>query len=825
MKLSRNWLSQYVDLTDISDHDLFLRLTMTTAEFEEYEIIGQHLSQIYIGKVMEVEPHPDADKLRVTQVDVAGQTYQIVCGASNVAAGQTVPVALDGSILPGDFKIKNTKIRGIESKGMICSKAELGLEEKSEGIWSLELDQKTSTGMTLGQALHVNPDTIFDIDNKSITHRPDLWNHIGFARELASIFDRKFTPPQPPVLEQAANPEIKVNIQNGMDTPRYCGLIIENFQVGPSPQWLKTPLEAVGLRSINNIVDITNFIMLELGEPLHAFDKDTLTGDTIQIRLAKQKETLITLDSQKRTLSEQDLVIADESGPIALAGVMGGEKTEVTEKTKNIFLEAANFYPARIRRTGTRINLRTDAALRFEKSLDPQIASLAIFRAWELVQKVCPEARCSNFVDSYPNPIESIPIEISHAFIEKRLGIPLATEKILRILNSLEINTQARQNKDTNDTIYQVQIPTFRATKDLSIPEDIVEEIGRVIGYDQIPPQAPYVAIKPTQHHSFRQLEHQIRDIMTGTGHADEVFLYSFYGPKLLSLMGMTGEQELKLKNYLSDEMDRLRMDIVPGLVKAAADNLRFLDRFRIFEIGRTYHPQNSDKSQQDISGKASAIAKEETHLGFIMYDQSNAGSIAPFFAAKDVLTNLLAKLKIHNFELRRITENDPIFSQRPYFHPGRSAAIYIFNQCLGYISELHPRNMTLFDIDYNKKQRLPFFDLNLSALHQILQKQRRKFTAPSKFPPAFFEVTVLADNKEETIHLENAILQAKLNFLLQARVIKVFTGANLPAGKKSVSLGLTFQNPENTLEPETIKKLQDQTIDILAQAGYPLKS
>lgn len=798
MKLSRNWLSRYIDLTDLPDHDIFHRLTMTTAEFEEYQDIGGHFHQVKIGKVLEVWPHPDANKLRMTRVEVGGNEYQIVCGATNVDKGQTVPVALEGTVLPQDFKIKNSKIRGQQSQGMICSKQELGLEEKSDGIWAME--QEFPSGISLGEALAQPQDTIFDIDNKSITHRPDLWNHVGFARELSAIFNRPFHPPQPQPLAQEDSPEIRINIEDGHDTPRYCGLIVENFCIGPSPDWLRQPLEAVGLRSINNIVDLTNFVMLELGEPLHAFDKERLTGNTIFVRKALAGEWLTTLDSQQRELTPQDLVIADDSGPIALAGVMGGESTEISDKTTTLFLEAANFYSARIRRTATRVGLRTDAALRFEKSQDPEIASLAIFRTWELIQSLCPNAQARNFIDAYPGKARTISVQLSHDFVQKRLGISLDTQQVLTILNSLELSTQYREPH------YHVTIPTFRATKDLSLPEDIVEEIGRVIGYDQIPSQVPNIPAEPTPRLASREFEHKIRSIMTGLAQADEVYLYSFYGPKLKQKMNLTEQdgEEIKLQNYLSDEMDRLRLDLMPNMVKAAAENLRFQERFRFFEIGRTYHP-SSAKDQ-------SAPAHEELHLGYLACEGEDIDT--PFYLAREVVAKLIESLGLSGLHIYR-AQNQP-----PYLHPGRAADIFLHNERIGYIGELHPQIMANFTI----KKRLALFDINLNTLQKLAHKKRYRFKTPGKFPPAFFEITVLADIRTEVARIVETVEHGKIGDLSQVRVLKIFEGQNLPQGKKAVSLRLTFQKEDGTIDPDILKKRQDQSVQILAQAGYPLR-
>lgn len=816
MKLSRNWLKRYVDLSGISDKEIFLRLTMTTAEFEEYSVIGEHFKNIYIGEVKSKKAHPNADKLKIVKVEIGPREYEIVCGAANVDVGQKVPVALDGTALPNNLIIKKAKIRGENSEGMICSKAELALEEKSDGIWVLDNNSSVVPGQTLFEALSLSPDTVFEIDNKSITHRPDLWNHLGFARELSAIFKRELNSPKPPRLDLDKNPEINIEIEDKDDCPRYSGLIIEGIRVEPSPSWLKTHLESVGARSINNIVDITNFVMLELGEPLHAFDKDKLSGNRIFIRRAKDKESLTTLDSVKRELNPGDLVIADSSGPIALAGVMGGENTEVANDTTSIFLEAANFFPGRIRKTASTLDLRSDASLRFEKSLDPELTQEAIFRTWELIHEIYPKAVCRNFVDEYPKQPEKKSIELNHEFLEKRLGIKISPEEITDILNKLCLVTKEKAGN------YTIEIPTYRATKDIAIAEDIVEEIGRVIGYDKIEPIPPAVPVEPTPQLDFRRLEHEIRKIMTGACHADEVFLYSFYGPKLLENMNIPEGRELKLQNWLSDEMDRLRIDLLPGMVKAASLNQRHFNRFRMFEIGRVYQPHKDYyKGVVDKSRRLPLeLARESTHLAYLGIEEDHIDM--PFYTGKETLQNLLSGLGLTRVEFKKPENPDSI---APYFHPGRFAHIIVHlhekKLKIGSLGELHPLVMENFDL----KKRAAMFSISVNELYELTSTKKRSFLSPFKFPPAFFEITALAGEREEVGNLISVLEKADLALLRKTELLAVFQGENLPEGMKSVSLGLTFQKKDGTISSEELKQIRALVVSKLDKAGYPLKS
>ena len=436
MKISRKWLSRYIDLDDISAERIHDDLTMSTAECEGLEEFAGGIDDVVIGLVVERDKHPDADKLSVTKVDVGdGELRGIVCGAPNVAAGQKVAVVLPGSRLPGDFKIKKSKIRGVESLGMICSEKELGLSDESDGI--LVLDESAPVGRKFAGWAGVG-DQVLEIDNKSINHRPDLWGHYGIARELAAMYERPLKPLCEPVALPAGGRQLDVVIDEIDACPRYLGLVIQDVRVGRSPDWLRYLLHSVGQRSIDLLVDLTNFVMLEIGQPMHAFDLRKVHSNGVRVRYARSGETMSTLDGQERKLQDRDLLITSGDEPVALAGVMGGLESAVADDTTELFLESANFHPATIRRTSTRLGLRTDSSARFEKALDPANAETAVHRFLGLLGELCPGARASGpLVDPAGWSYEPVRVHLRKARLDQKLGHVVEDSQVRSILESL----------------------------------------------------------------------------------------------------------------------------------------------------------------------------------------------------------------------------------------------------------------------------------------------------------------------------------------------------------------------------------------------------
>jgi phenylalanyl-tRNA synthetase beta chain len=798
MWLSHKILSEIVDMSGITPEEIGARLTMSTAEIEGIEHSFGHLRTIITAKVVKKQQHPNADKLTLVDLDTGNGQTRVVCGAPNHKEGDIVALALPGTKFSEDFVIQKSKIRGEESNGMLCSEKELGFSDSHAGILILPAD--TKLGVPLSELFADKCDVRFEIDNKSVTHRPDLWGHLGFARELGAIFGRKVKSPVKTELSKELNGSdpLSIKIENPDIAPRYCGLAVKGIKIAESPEWLKARVEAIGCRPINNIVDITNYVMAELGEPLHAFDRKKLNGDTIIVRLAKPGEQLTTLDGVAHELNTEDIVIADSRGPIALAGVMGGGNSEIDANTAEIVLEAANFNPVNIRKTAQRHQSRTDAAMRFEKSLDPEICPEAILRCYELVKQVCPDASAASVLaDSYPKKFPVITIDIDMNDIRAKLGAPLSDDKISGIIESLGFIVKRSGTK------LSITVPSYRATKDISIAQDIVEEVGRIFGYDNIESEAPMVPCTPPAQNHRRMFERRVKDILSRDHRMIEVYNYSFVGEDLLNRLGVNEDKELRLRNALASNQDRLRRSLVPNLITNIEFNGRFNESFRIYEHGRAYFK----KSRTD-----SELASENFRVTGCVYKKTSSSPL--FYEAKEVVADLIGQLNLKSVRFDIATDKLPV-----YAHPARSLKIAIDGKDAGLVFDLHPSTKSAFGI----KGECAMFDLDMDIL-LAASRIDVKFRELPKFPDVPYEISVIADKNDYASDIQKLIEKSSREFIRDISVFSVYEGAPIPEGKKSVSYRIVFASQDATLTPDQIESLQKGVIDSLSKKGYTLR-
>ncbi len=798
MWLSLNILSKMVDTSGLDPEDLAMRLTMSTAEIETVKRMNPFLENVITVKLLNVSPHPNADKLTICDCDAGTEKLRVVCGAPNHKTGDITALALVGTRFNEDFTVKKTKIRGEESSGMLCSERELGLSDDHTGIMILPAD--TKIGMPLSTLFPHWVDTLFEIDNKTITHRPDLWSHMGFAREIAALYGRAFkSPVDYGLLETVTAPSnFRVTIKNPEGAPRYCGLAMKNIVIAESPQWLKAAVTAIGMRPINNIVDITNYVMSEIGEPMHAFDRKKLRGDEIIVRYAENGEKITTLDGQEHTLIAEDVVIADAGGAIALAGVMGGGNSEIENDTGSIILEAANFNPVNIRKTAARYTLRTEAAIRFEKAMDPEICHAAILRCYELIREIIPGAEADGaLVDTYAVRFLPVTVKTTTDFIRKKLGEPLPDEKIITILSSLEFDVKSSGGALT------IGVPTFRATKDISIPDDIVEEVGRINRFDNISPKPPMVACTPPEENRNRRLERRIKTILCRDFNLSEVYNYSFMGEEYLNRLGINEDKELHLKNPLSRDLDRLRRSMIPYLIKNMELNQRYQDYFRIFEYGRVYLKKDR---------KSKELARENFRVAGAVFARKSPEPL--FYDAKDIVEGLLNQLGIKNFSMDPAGGTLP-----PYIHPGRSVSVLVDKKHAGWIFELHPKVRE----DFELKGSIAMFDLDADLLSDA-EVNPHAFRELQKFPEVPFEISVVTDKKVYAGTIENILRKSGKEHVKSTEVVSVYEGDPIPAGKKSISFRIIFADPERTLGPEEIENLQKKVIADLDKKGFKLR-
>jgi len=794
MKLSLEWINEFVNIDGINPADLMNRLTMSTAEVEGLETVGEHFRQVLAVRVIEVKQHPNADKLKIVKVADGVSEYEVVCGAPNVAVGQMVALARTGTVLPSG-ELKPAVIRGVKSEGMLCAEDELGISDDHSGL--LLLPEGTAAGTTL-DAIYGAPDALIEIDNKSITNRPDLWGHYGFAREVAAIYGRslKFAPGENVILEGEAVESLQIENRAPELCMRYSALVIDNVSVRPSPEWMQRRLRRVGLRPINNLVDVTNYIMLELGQPMHAFDRRMIEGGRIIIRRAESGEKFVTLDGVEHELSPENLLIADAVKGVALAGVMGGLHSSIAEDTGKIVLESATFHAANVRRTANAFALRTDSAQRFEKSQDPCNTVPALYRAFELIRLTCPQARTvSPVMDSWPVKAPEIKIEKSLSRIRRRLGADIPDERILGILASLKFGIEK-----LDDDRFVVSVPSWRATKDISMGADIVEEVGRIYGYDNIAPQAPLVACVTPPSNPQRIFERRLKNVLcTGLGF-DEVMNYSMSGEQLFSRCGFDSENALRLRNHLSVEEDRMRTSLIPQIIMNVADNQRFRSDFRIFENGRSYHKVNRSDA---------GLAAERNWVTGAVSSEKRDGL---FLGVRSLLDSLLDRLGIE-------ADWRVWAGCSSWAHPGRAAQIGAENRVIGNIAELHPKIAGEMDV----RHACVIFELDADVLFE-LHNPDAKFTPLRRFPVNSLELTVVAASRRNQTDIVNIIRKSGGDLLLNVAYMYQYEGDPIPSGSKAVTYNIVFGADDHTLSSEEIEHAREGVIAALAAEGLPVR-
>lgn len=799
MHISLSWLKDFVDIPKSEDpKDLANELTLKTAEVEGVKTEGEDLTNIVTGQILELHPHPNADKLRLTKVSVGKENHQIVCGGKNLKEGMYVAVALPGARVrwhgEGDpITLEKTKIRGEESFGMICASNEIGLntpEEGPEDILDLS-SSKPAPGTPMAQFLGKS-DIVLEFDNKSLTHRPDLWGHYGIAREIAAIKGYKFKPLEPKVKIPEKGESPKVEIKDFDLCPRYCGLIINNIKVEQSPEWLKQRLRATDHGTHNNIVDVTNYIMTELGQPMHAFDKSYIKEGII-VRRAKKGEKITSLDNKERTLSEEMLVIADHEKPVAIAGIMGGENSEINSGTTSIILESANFNPASVRRASTKLGIRTDAVQRFEKSLDPHLAELAIKRAAELILQICPEATIAGPITDIKKFNEKpLEIELDLQKTRSKIGVDISPKDIKHILESLEF-TVKEKNKDT----YLVTVPSFRSTKDVLIEDDLIEEVARIYGYENIAATLPSLPTKLPEENTERIKKHQAREVFSYGLGFDEVYNYSFYGLNEIKNCLLKEEGHLKLLNYLSEDQTHMRKSMTPNILKNLQANIKYFDDVKIYEIGRTY------------AEIGEFFPLEEKKLVGAVLKKGKSTDV--FYEAKGAIETFFDRFNIKGIKATKGIE------ATPYAHPSK-ALTYLGHsgQTIAKLFMLHPLVQKNHDLE---GYSIAILAINLTQAFK-LEQASRKFKQLPKYPGIEIDISVLVNRTTEIETLKEAILKAEKGLIKSVDLFDIYEGENLEPNTKAVAFKITLQSDDRTLTDEDMTKTQSQVFKNLEALG-----
>ncbi|MFZ5630754.1 MAG: phenylalanine--tRNA ligase subunit beta [Spirochaetota bacterium] len=818
MKLSYNWLNEFVDLSGTTPAELANLLTMKTCEVEGFEPFMDHMAKIPVALIEELTKHPDADKLKICKVNTGKETVQIVTGAANVEQGKKFPAALVGVKLPDGREMTKAKLRGVESFGMLCSGGELGITQldyapaKIDGLMPLPDDWKVGAPLS---DYFGTPDVILDIDNKSITHRPDLWCHFGFAREIAALLGKplKKNPEEATFKTQPAKlPKIEIE---GRSAITYCGAELAGFKVQSSPLGRQLRLLSVGQKPINNIVDISNYVLFEIGQPNHAFDRAKLGASTgsatetvVRVDYSKAKEKIALLDGTTHELPEGLVVIRDGSTPVALAGVMGGAGTETTAATEKLFLESATFHRSDIRKAVSKTGIRSDSSQRFEKAQNPGKAKAAIYRFASLLAEEQGGVTLSEIAEvSTEDYTKTQPIIVTNEFIDQKLGhIGNRPDTNAAILKRLGFAVEEK------GATLVVTPPSWRKWYDITIGEDLVEEIGRFIGYKEISIEPSLVACEtPRAHNALRAIEHRLRDLCASRLHLNEVLSYAFQGEHDLKAdeFYCGAGEAMQMKNSLHSDLGFMRTSPMPGILRALHGNYREQKNVRLFEIEKIFLPPKDAK-----------LARHENYfISGALTSEAEAAATAEQVAA--VVSEILADCGL--------LRHDQVFSNEAHgiFHPGRSGSAGSKDKKIFRYGEIHPKLLSQFGI----KDRVWYFDALLENLLG-LKAEAPTYRAPFTHPAVDFDLTLVMPHRGEFAALRAAagVVQPLVRRDLDKTVlvsfehVSTFTGGNLKPGEKAVSVRATWRNPTRTLATDEVKKLQDGLIQKMQKAGFALR-
>ena len=791
MKASREWLEEYSDI-DVDTIKLGDILTMTGSKVETIEQKGNEIKNVVIGKILEVKKHPDADKLVVTKIDVGnGEIVQVVTAATNIKVdepGQIVPVARDGAELPKGVKIKTGKLRGVESQGMMCGMEELEIDPANypdkvvDGIFILDNEYEKYIGQNIVDVLDLKEDII---DFEITPNRPDCLSIEGLGRETAVSLEKEFKNPRKTIDELKIEDKkeiegLKVDITAPDLCYRYIARVVKNVKVGPSPKWMVRRLNACGVRSINNIVDITNYVMLEMGQPMRAFDINSIEGKHITVRRAKNNEKITTLDKQERILDENDLVISDEKKAVAIAGVMGGLNSEIESDTNTVVFESAVFYGGAVRKTAKKVGLRTESSARFEKGLSPENALRAINRAVELVEKLNAGDVLDGKIDVYPTKQKVNKVKLDYDRINALLGTNIEKQEMINILEKLEIKVE------DNVAI----APYFRT--DIEQLADIAEEVLRFYGYDKL--ETTLVKCDTTLgiRNKEQKIEEKIKEVLVNSG-LSEIYTYGFLSEKDLEKSNISDELKrtaIQIKNPLSEEYKLMRPSTIPSMMQILANNANKKNQdVRIFDISRNYKNVNGEIEKGEVP-------LQENILTIGMY-----GKNIDFYVLKGIVENILESTYINRYDIEKEKENKS-------YHPGRCANMKVGKDVIATLGEVHPIVLENYDIE----KRVYLAEINVTKLEKY-SRNNKKYVEVPKFPAVERDIAVIVDEEIEVGQIEKIIIKKGKKLLEQVQLFDIYRDEKLGQNKKSIAYSLIFRDPKKTLSDEEINTTMDNII------------
>lgn len=800
MLISNEWLKEYVTIDD-SVSNLAERITRTGIEVDDLIDYTKDIKNLVVGFVKSKEKHPDADKLNVCQVDIGeDEPVQIVCGAPNVDAGQYVIVAKVGGRLPGGIKIKRAKLRGERSEGMICSLQEIGISSNyipksfESGIYVFSESQVPGTDAL--QALYLD-DQVMEFD--LTPNRADALSMIGTAYEVAALYNTKMTKPETTSneLELSANDELTVTIENEDKVPYYSARVVHDVTIEPSPIWMQARLIKAGIRPINNVVDISNYVLLEYGQPLHMFDQDAIGSQQIVVRQANEGEKMTTLDDTERELLTSDIVITNGQTPIALAGVMGGDFSEVKEQTSNIVIEGAIFDPVSIRHTSRRLNLRSESSSRFEKGIATEFVDEAVDRACYLLQTYANGKVLKDRVSSGELGAFITPIDITADKINRTIGFDLSQNDIVTIFNQLGFDTEI------NDDVITVQVPSRR--KDITIKEDLIEEVARIYGYDDIPSTLPVFEKVTSGQLTDRQYKtRMVKEVLEGAG-LDQAITYSLVSKEDATAFAMQQRQTIDLLMPMSEAHASLRQSLLPHLIEAASYNVaRKSKDVKLFEIGNVFFANGEGELPDQVEYLSGILTGD-----YVVNQWQGKKETVDFYLAKGVVGRVSEKLNLE-FSYRRADIDG--------LHPGRTAEILLENKVVGFIGELHPTLAADNDL-----KRTYVFELNFDALMAVSVGYINYQPIP-RFPGMSRDIALEVDQNIPAADLLSTIHAHGGNILKDTLVFDVYQGEHLEKGKKSIAIRLNYLDTEETLTDERVSKVQAEIEAALIEQGAVIR-
>ncbi|TXC90162.1 phenylalanine--tRNA ligase subunit beta [Metabacillus litoralis] len=791
MFVSYKWLAEYVDLSGITPDELAEKITRSGIEVEGVDVLNEGMKGVVIGHVVEKEQHPDADKLNKCQVDLGdGELVQIICGAKNVDKGQKVAVATVGAVLPGNFKIKKAKLRGEVSNGMICSLQELGIESKlvakeySEGIFVFPSD--VEVGKDALAQLNLD-DAVLELG--LTPNRSDALSMLGVAHEVAAILSREVKYPEISYdkSSEKASSEVSVKVDATEDNPLYIAKVIKNVTVAPSPLWMQTQLMAAGIRPHNNVVDITNFVLLEYGQPLHAFDYDRFGSKEVLVRRANDGEKIVTLDDQERTLTSDHLVITNGTEPVALAGVMGGANSEVQNDTKTILLESALFNGQRIRTASKDHGLRSEASARYEKGVDPNRVQAAAERAAQLISLYAGGEVLEGSVEVQSASFEPAVVQTTVEKVNRILGMNISAEEMKSIFDRLQFGVEL------DGSTLTVTVPTRRG--DITIEEDLVEEVARLYGYDNIPTTLPVGQAIPGKLTSYQEKRRKVRRYLEGTG-LYQAITYSLTSEEKAAKYALESAELTKLSLPMSEERSVLRLSLLPHLLDALRYNVaRQIDQVALYEVSSVFLSQGKDTQPLEKERLSAAITG-------LWHSHSWQGEKKPvdFYVAKGIVDGLVSLLGLTNqIEYKQ--------AKREGMHPGRTAEVYLGDKLVGFVGQIHPTVQK--ELDLNETY---VFELSLEDL-LTFDIEETRFEVIPRHPSITRDIALVVDKNVIAGDIEKVITEAGGKMLKDVSVFDLYEGDRLEEGKKSVAFSLRYFDPERTLTDEDVTKVHDKVL------------